>query len=77
MGIAIDPTKLAACVTGGAGASVVDRDGTVARDLGVTSTPTVFLNGRRVLPLQSKEELQHLLESEMARTSLASISAKK
>lgn len=53
--------ELKTCVASGAGADIVDRDIAVGRDLAVTSTPTIFINGRRVLNINSEQTLQQVI----------------
>lgn len=57
---------LAACVSNGEGAKVMDSDIEIAHTLNVTGTPTVFINGKRILPLHSAIEFERLLERELA-----------
>ena len=65
---AIDIQQLETCASGKEGSEIVERDIAVARQLNVNTTPTLFINGRRVLRVGSLEELQHLLENELANT---------
>lgn len=61
----IDASKLASCATSGAGPGLVARDVAVASELGVTRTPTLFIDGRRAPQLQSAEDLRLLLDREL------------
>lgn len=61
----IDVHQLNVCVSGDAGSAVVARDEAVAKQLAVHSTPTLFVNGRRVLQLHSQKELEDLLKREI------------
>jgi protein-disulfide isomerase len=63
---ALDSQQFEACVSGKDASEVVDRDVAIAKQLNVSNTPTLFVNGRRVLRVASKEELQHLLETELS-----------
>ena len=54
--------KLNTCVSTQVAASIIDRDIAVAKQLNVNHTPTIFINGQRVLQVTSVQELQHLLE---------------
>ncbi len=56
---------IASCATTGAGADLVARDAAVAKELAVKSTPTLYIDGRRVPPLHSEEDLRQLLEREL------------
>jgi protein-disulfide isomerase len=46
----VDPSKIEACVVDHSADAVLDRDLVLARRLGVTSTPSVSLNGARLPP---------------------------
>lgn len=61
----INVQRLKTCVNDGSGAAIVQRDIAVAKQLNVRSTPTIFVDGRRVLPLNSQEELNQLIEREL------------
>jgi protein-disulfide isomerase len=62
----VNMAQLMACTSGGdVGAKLVARDEEVARQLAIHSTPTLFINGRRVLPLQSQHDLEQLLVQEL------------
>lgn len=62
-GISVE--RLQMCVAAGTGSSLVQRDISVANDLSVNSTPTLFIHGRRAPALTSKEDLVRLLIKEM------------
>jgi protein-disulfide isomerase len=61
----INPMLLASCATGELGPALVERDTTVAKELAVSHTPTLFINGRRAPLLHSEEDLRLLLEREL------------
>jgi len=61
----IDVQELQLCIKNGTGAAIVDRDLMVAKELNVRSTPTVFVDGRRVLSVSSQEDLNELIEHEL------------
>lgn len=65
----IDVSQLEACVVSSDAAQAIERDIAVAKQLNVTSTPTLFINGRRVLQVTSEQALKHLLETELANAS--------
>lgn len=67
----VDLQKLKACAQGEEGSAIVERDLGIAKQLNVNNTPTLFIDGRRVLRVGSAEELKHLIESELARTTVA------
>jgi protein-disulfide isomerase len=54
---------LKVCVDSGAGSTLVDRDIATAKQLAVSATPTVFINGRRVMHIRSEEALEELIRS--------------
>lgn len=62
----LDVQAVLACEAAGRGSAIVERDIGVAQQLAVLSTPTVFVDGRRAITPHSKEELQRLLEGELA-----------
>lgn len=57
--------EISSCVTAGTGARLVARDVAVAKELGVSSTPTIYVDGRRAPRLRSEEDLRELLEREL------------
>lgn len=57
--------EVASCVAVGAGAAVVARDVAVGKELAVSSTPTLYIDGRRAPLLHSEEDLRQLLEREL------------
>jgi len=61
----INTQALSNCILNGDGARLVERDMEVAKQLNVTGTPTLFLNGLRVLTLHSATEFRQLLEREL------------
>jgi protein-disulfide isomerase len=61
----LDLRQLDTCVPGNAGVALVARDEAVAKPLAIRSTPTLFINGRRVVPLQSQNQLEDLLTREL------------
>lgn len=56
---------LTACVSDGEGARILDRHEALARQLNVTGTPTVFINGKRILTIHSEGEFRSVLEHEL------------
>lgn len=61
----VDLLQLQTCAAGKDAQLVVERDMAIAKQLNVTNTPTMFINGRRVFRVASAEELQHLLQNEL------------
>ena len=61
----VNVAEVETCVNSGWGSAIIERDGEIARQLNVTGTPTLFVNGKRVLVLHSAEELQRVLEGEL------------
>ena len=45
---------------------IIERDISIAKQLNVNNTPTLFINGRRVMRVDSADELRRLLETELA-----------
>jgi protein-disulfide isomerase len=58
--------EIGSCVAAGAGADVVARDVAVAKELAVSSTPTLYIDGRRAPYPHSEEDLRQLLERELS-----------
>jgi len=61
----LDIAKVMSCSKQNFSATLVARDEVAAARLAVRSTPTLFVDGRRVLPLHSQQELEHLLRNEI------------
>jgi protein-disulfide isomerase len=61
----INSSLLVSCATGEVGPALVERDTTVAKELAVSHTPTLFINGRRAPLLHSEEDLRLMLEREL------------
>ena len=53
--------SVATCYDDRKGAPIVQRDVALAASLHVTRTPTMFMNGRRVVPIFSKNDLVELI----------------
>lgn len=66
----LDLQKLDECASSAEISSVIERDTEVARQLNVNSTPTLFINGRRVVHVTSAADLKRLLENELAESSI-------
>ncbi len=61
----ISVPKMVDCVARGSN-EILSRDEALATELGVRSTPTIFINGRRILALRDGSELRALLERELS-----------
>jgi protein-disulfide isomerase len=61
----IDVPKLFKCSANGNGGLIVERDAELAKQLAVSGTPTLFVDGLRVMPMHSKDELQQFLEQKL------------
>jgi protein-disulfide isomerase len=59
-----DARNLASCAEE-LGPSLVARDVSVAKELAVNRTPTLYIDGRQAPPLHSEGDLRHLLEREL------------
>lgn len=57
---------LSECIQRQAGAQIVDRDKALAHQLAVGMTPTLFINGRRAMPIRSESELEQLLAQQLS-----------
>jgi protein-disulfide isomerase len=57
-----DEKGLKTCAISGEGARIVDRDIALARQLAISATPTVFINGHRVMHIRSEKTLEDLIK---------------
>ena len=64
----LDLTQFQECLGSKRHADTVRAAFEQGRKLGVDSTPTMFINGRRVVGAQSYEVLRQIVEEELART---------
>jgi len=64
--IGLDMAKFNACQQSGEMAKVVERDTEAAEALGVSSTPTFFINGREMAGALPPEEFQRIIDEELA-----------
>jgi protein-disulfide isomerase len=58
----LDAQKLKYCASSGGAEQIIGRDETLAKQFHVLHTPTLFINGKRVDSVRSKEELKGLIE---------------
>jgi len=65
--IGLDTQAFDKCLDGGEEAKAVSADGEAGVDLGLSSTPTSFVNGRYVNAALSFEELSALIDDELQR----------
>jgi protein-disulfide isomerase len=63
----LDATKFATCLDSGQYAAAVNTDLQYGNQLGVSSTPTVYVNGRPVVGAQPFEYFQSVIDEELAR----------
>jgi len=74
----INLRQLETCASGEAGVALIARDEAIAKQLAIHSTPTLFINGRRVVPLESQNQLEQLLARELhSETALVHTQAKQ
>jgi protein-disulfide isomerase len=66
--LGLDVDAFVRCLGSGKFKSVVQRDLVEGAQLGVTGTPTLFINGREISGTQSKEAFQSILDEELAQT---------
>jgi protein-disulfide isomerase len=71
----IDPQKLSVCEANPATAARVDKTVAEGRKLGVTQTPTMFVNGRSVPGVLSAEQMNMLIQLELGRAKAVSAEA--
>lgn len=67
--LALDTAKFDACLDSGKFASNVESDLEAGRELGVNSTPMLFINGRPVAGAQPFEYFKGVIDEELARGS--------
>jgi len=65
--LALDGPAFVRCLDGGAHRDAVARDIEEGKRLGVTATPTFFINGRKLVGAKPLAEFRQLIESELAR----------
>ena len=63
----LNATELTSCLGSGRYAARVQDEAEAAADLDVDSTPTVFINGRRVRGLDDYEVYRRMIEEELAK----------
>jgi len=64
--LGLDETAFAACLDGGRYTQQVEGDLAIGRDYGVSSTPTVFINGRVVMGAAPFETFDEIIKEELA-----------
>ena len=62
----LDPGQFGACLEGKATLDAVKADQAEATSLGVNSTPTFFINGRRLSGAQTYDSFKQMIEQELA-----------
>lgn len=65
--VGVEPSALNRCVKSGRMKKLVDADRTYGRGLNVRSTPTLFINDRRVVGAQPEADLVRVIRRELAR----------
>jgi protein-disulfide isomerase len=63
--VGLDAEKVRAAVSGGKHLDRIRRDQATMQGLGVSSTPTLFVNGRKVVGAQPLEQLKPVVEEEL------------
>ena len=61
----LEPIQLGSCIEGKATEAEVDRSMAEARSLGINSTPTMFINGRRVVGNVPWQQLKSIIDHEV------------
>jgi protein-disulfide isomerase len=67
----VEPAAFNACLDGTAAAAAVDAANAKATELGINSTPTLYIGGKQYVGLKSAAELGALIEAELAASSAA------
>jgi protein-disulfide isomerase len=65
--VGLDMTRFNASLSSPVSDRTVEQDRALGSSLGIKGTPTLFVNGRRVLGSRSKQEISGLLDAEMQR----------
>ena len=66
--IGLDEAKFAACLDGGEMAKVVEKDMASAEAVGVSSTPTFFVNGRELAGALPQADFQRIIDEELGQS---------
>ena len=65
--LGLDAAAFDTCLDGGAMTALVRQDMTDANRYGVSSTPTIFINGRFLSGAQPFERFEQIIQEELAR----------
>jgi protein-disulfide isomerase len=65
----VEPVAFGACLDGAAAAAAVDATNAKSTELGINSTPTIYIGGKQIVGLKSAAELGALIEAELAASS--------
>jgi protein-disulfide isomerase len=65
--LGIDTTALASCVKSGRMEKLINADKAYGRSLGVRSTPTVFINDKRIVGAQREGDFVRTIRQELDR----------
>jgi len=65
--VGVDTTALASCVRSGRMLKLIDADKAYGRSLGVRSTPTVFINDKRIVGAQQEGDFVRTIRQELDR----------
>jgi len=68
--LGLDPARFGSCLDSGRHASSVQRAVAAAREIGVSSTPTFFVNGRMIIGGASYQNLAEVVDEELQRAAL-------
>jgi protein-disulfide isomerase len=65
--LGLDQGEFDACLDSNRNRNLVNGDSGEAADRGVTSTPTIFINGQLIRGITAFEDLQPIIEAELNR----------
>src|SRR6185369_8181463 len=65
--LGVDKTKLAACLDAGTAKKMVDEDMEAGGDIGVSGTPTFYINGHQMVGPQSLDGFKQIIDAELAK----------
>jgi protein-disulfide isomerase len=61
--IGVDSGQLQTCVRNHQADAQISRDTELAKQLNITATPTLFVNGQRVISIRSEDDLRNLVSA--------------
>ena len=69
LALGLDERRFAACLASTQHDAAIEQSSAQGRELGVSGTPTFFINGRRLVGVRSPEDFAKVIEEELKRVS--------